>query len=88
MYSSTILKTSALKMAVGAQRHTPAALRPGKIRSHCIGDRVGPRAGLTGAENLAPTGIRFPERRARNKSLYRNVKIVMLFILTIGHLIY
>jgi hypothetical protein len=32
---------------------------------------VGPRAGLAGAENLAPTGIRSPDRPARSQSLYR-----------------
>jgi len=30
-----------------------------------------PRPVWTGAENLVPTGIRFPDRPARNKSLYR-----------------
>jgi len=30
---------------------------------------VGPRAGLEGAENFAPTGIRSPDRPARSKSL-------------------
>ena len=32
---------------------------------------MGPRAGLEGAENLAPTGIRSPDRPARSESLYR-----------------
>jgi hypothetical protein len=32
---------------------------------------VGPRAVWTGAENLAPTGIRSPDRPARSQSLYR-----------------
>ena len=31
---------------------------------------MGPRAGPTRAENPAPTGIRFPDRPARNESLY------------------
>ena len=30
-----------------------------------------PRAGLDGAENLAPTGIRSTDRPARGESLYR-----------------
>ena len=48
-------------MGVGGQRHAPAALAPGKRPgTHCIGGWVGPREGLTGAENLAPTGIRSP----------------------------
>jgi hypothetical protein len=32
-------------MGVGGQRHAPAALPPGKTRTHCIGDWVGSRAG-------------------------------------------
>jgi hypothetical protein len=42
--------------------------RPGM---HCIGGWVGPRAGLEGAEKLAPTGIRSPDRPASSESLYR-----------------
>jgi hypothetical protein len=45
-------------MGVGGQRHAPAALPPG-----------GPV--WTGAENLAPTGIRSPDRPSHSKSLYR-----------------
>jgi len=41
------------------------------LTTHCIGGWVGPRAGLDGVENLAPTGIRSPDRPARNDSLYR-----------------
>jgi hypothetical protein len=32
---------------------------------------VGPRAGVDVCENLAPTGIRSPDRPARSQSLYR-----------------
>jgi len=32
---------------------------------------MGPRAGLDGCEKYRPNGIRFPDRRARNESLYR-----------------
>jgi hypothetical protein len=32
---------------------------------------VGPMAVWTGAENLATTGIRSPDRQARSQSLYR-----------------
>jgi hypothetical protein len=39
--------------------------------THCIEGWVGHRAGLDGAENLAPTGIRSTDRPARSKSLYR-----------------
>jgi hypothetical protein len=55
-------------MEVGGQRHAPAALPPGKrTGTRCIGGWVGTR----GTENLAPTGIRSPDRPARNESLYR-----------------
>jgi len=57
---------------VGAQGHAPAALPPGKISgTYCIGGWVGLRGCLKGAENLAPTGIRFPDRSARSESLHR-----------------
>jgi hypothetical protein len=49
--------TSALA-GVGGQRHAPAALIPGKTRSHSIEGWVGHRPVWTTAENLAPTGIR------------------------------
>ena len=42
--------------------------RPG---THCIGSWVGPGTIWTGAENLAITGIRSPDRPARSESLYR-----------------
>jgi hypothetical protein len=40
--------------------------RPGRFTP-----RKEPQAGLTGAENIAPTGIRSPHRPARSESLYR-----------------
>ena len=42
--------------------------RPG---TYCTGGWVGPRAGLDGCGKTAPTGIRSPDRPARNESLYR-----------------
>ena len=40
--------------------------------THCTGGWVGPTTGLDGAENLVPsTEIRFPNRPACSKSLYR-----------------
>ena len=48
-------------MRVGGQRHAPAALPPAKA----------PGPVWTAAENLAPTGIRSPDRPARSESLYR-----------------
>ena len=42
-------------MWVGDQRHTPAALPPGKRPgTHCTGGRVGPRAGLDGCGKSRP----------------------------------
>jgi len=47
-YSSTLSLTSVLD-GVGGQRHAPAVLPLGKRPStHCIGGRVGSRAGLEG----------------------------------------
>jgi len=55
------------------QRHAPAALypleRPG---TQCTGGWAGPPGPVwTGAENLAPIGIRSPDRPARSQSVYR-----------------
>ena len=58
-------------MGVGDQRHTPAALpweRPG---AHYIGAGWASGPDWTDTENLAPTGIRSPDRTARSESLYR-----------------
>ena len=57
---------------MGSQRHAPAALYPReKPGTHCTGGWVGPGPVWTGAENLAPTGIRFLDRPARSQSLHR-----------------
>ena len=54
------------------QRHAPASLypreRPG---THVQEAGWAPEPVWTGAENLAPTGIRSPDRPARSQSLYR-----------------
>ena len=54
------------------QRHAPAVLYPGKYPVPIV-QEVGwaPGSVWTGAENLAPTGIRSPDRPARSQSLYR-----------------
>jgi hypothetical protein len=49
---------------VSGRRHAPAALPPVGPGTRCIGSWVGPRVGLDGAENLAPTGIWSPDRPA------------------------
>jgi hypothetical protein len=60
MYSSTLSLTSALD-GVGGQRHVRAAVRPGKgLGTHYTGGGWDPGQVWTGAENLAPTGIRSP----------------------------
>ena len=59
-------------MEVSGQRHAPAALPPARNPVSIVqeaGWTPGPV--WTGAENLAPTEIRSPDRRARSESLYR-----------------
>jgi hypothetical protein len=63
--------TSALD-GVGAQRHVPAAFTPGKDPVPIVQEAGwAPGPVWIGADNLAPTGIRFPELPARSESLYR-----------------
>jgi len=52
-------------------RFVNANLPPGKTRYRCTGGWAGPGPVWTGAENLASTGIRSPDRPARSESLYR-----------------
>ena len=55
-------------MGVGGQGHAPATLTPVKrAGTHCIGGWVDPGQAWTGAEKLAPTGIRYPDRPVRSK---------------------
>jgi hypothetical protein len=57
---------------VGGKHHAPAAFTPGKKPgTHCTGGWVGHRPVWTCEKNLAPTGIRSPDRPARSQSLYR-----------------
>ena len=59
-------------MGMGGQRHAPAAFTPEKDPVPIIqeaGWAPGPL--WTGAENLAPTGIRSPDSPARSESVYR-----------------
>jgi hypothetical protein len=50
----------------------PGRFTPGKDPVRIV-QKAGwaPRPVWTAAENLAPTGIRFPDRPARSESLYR-----------------
>jgi hypothetical protein len=59
-------------MGVDGQRHAPAALPPGMTRYPLYKRLDGPPGpARKGAENLAPTGIRSPDRPARSESLYQ-----------------
>jgi len=59
-------------MVMGGLRHAPAALLPGKTQYQLHRRQGGPSGPVwTGAENLAPTGIRSSDRPARSESLYR-----------------
>jgi len=57
---------------MGGQRHAPAAIPPGKTPVSIV-KKAGwaPGTVWTDAENLAPTGIRSPDRPIRSESLYR-----------------
>ena len=62
---------------------TPRPLYPLEtLGTHFIGGWVGL---MTGAENLASIGIRFPKRAARSESLYRpqypNLRQAQLYII-------
>jgi hypothetical protein len=53
---------------------SPCRFTPGKKSGvHCIGDCVGPRAGLDCCEKSCPTGIRFSNSLALGELLYRFV---------------
>ena len=57
---------------MGGQSHTPFALPPKKTRHPLYWEAVlAPGPIWTGAKNLAPTGIRSPDRPGRSESLYR-----------------
>jgi hypothetical protein len=58
---------------MSGQRHAPAALYSRGKDPVPIVQEAGwaPEPVWTGAENLAPTGIRSPDRPARSQSLYR-----------------
>jgi hypothetical protein len=65
--------TSGTRRGVRGQRHAPAALYPRKDPVPIVQETgLGPPGPVwAGVENLTPTGIRFPDRRARSVSLYR-----------------
>jgi hypothetical protein len=69
MYSFTLSLTSALD-GVDGDRHASAGLPRERPVVHCMGVWVGPRAGLDECRKYNLTGIRYPERPVRSKSLY------------------
>ena len=70
-YSSTLSLTSALGRG-GWLAPRPGCLTLGKWPgTYCTGGWVVPGPVWTDAENLAPSGIRYPDRPARSESLYR-----------------
>jgi hypothetical protein len=59
-------------MGVGGQLHAPAAFTLGKDPVPIVQEAGwAPGPVWIGAENLAPTGIRSPDRQTRSESLYR-----------------
>ena len=71
---------------MGGQCHAPAALPPAKTR-YPLYRRLGGHQGRSGQVRKIshPTGIRFPDRLARNESLYRlncvfNVFYVFMYL--------
>ena len=71
MYSSTLFKTSALEGVGGSAPH-PGRFTPGKDPVPIVQEAEwAPGSVWKGAENLAPTGIRSPDRPVRSESLYR-----------------
>jgi len=59
-------------MGMGGQRNAPAGFIPGKHPVPIVWEAGWvPGPVWTGTENLAPTGIRSPDRPARSESLYR-----------------
>jgi len=71
MYSSTLSLTSALD-GVDRQCHVLAALYPQEDPVPIVQEAGwAPGPVWTGAENLAPTGFRSPDRPARSESLHR-----------------
>jgi hypothetical protein len=66
-YSSTLSLASALEGG-GVANIKPRPLYPGKDPIHIVQEAVrGPGPVWTGAENLAPSGIRSPDRPARSQ---------------------
>jgi len=64
--------TKALEGGEGSALCSGRSLPPGKDPVPILQEAEwAPEPVLTGGENFAPTGIRFPDRPARSQSLYR-----------------
>ena len=71
MYNSALPSTSALDGG-GLSTPRPGRFTPGKDSVPTVKDTGwAPRARLEGCGKSLPNGIRFPDRPARSKSLYR-----------------
>ena len=72
MYSYTLSLTSALELGWVVNCTPRPLFTPGKDPVPIVQEAGwAPGPVWTGAENLAPTGIRSPDRPARSQSLYR-----------------
>ena len=72
-------------MRVGGQRHAPGHFTPGKDPVPIVQEAGWvPGSVWTGAENLAPTEIRSPDRPVRSDSLYRLMKAEGKLVWTVG----
>jgi len=69
-------------MVLSGQRYAPAAVPPGKTRYPLYRRLGGPV--WTGAENLASTGIRSPDRLARSQSLVNENFFFLVFNFCFG----
>ena len=68
----SILSLTSAQDGVGGQRHAPGRFTPGTDPVPFLQEAGwAPGPIWTGAENLAPTGIRSPDCPAHSKSLYR-----------------
>jgi hypothetical protein len=83
-YSYTLSITSALE-GDGYSRSLPGRFTPGKeTRCRCVGVEGALEPVREGVENLVPTGIRYPDRSAGSKSLYRLLYKNSLITYSIG----
>jgi len=70
IYGSTVPLTSTPDGAWWSTPHRPLFTRIFSC-THCIGSWLGLRPFSTGSKNLAQNGIRYPDRPARSKAIYR-----------------